>query len=337
MEEIFRQTAMAYYKGGSEELKRDIKMCFHELDIDGDGRLSLQELRKAYKFKNEFFKSLDRDNNGTLDFQEFITFYYATKSNCPWCDECGVILTTFFTCVQCFGSRSFDLCCECYSGRKFTHNHSVFVDNLSLLQKQRQSSLERDPMESLRKIATTYYKKGSKQVKQLVTDFFNSMDINGDGKINLHEFLSFMRQEGYSQMSNSYFFKVLDKDGNNTLDFNEVLTLYYVLRSGRRFCGGCGCFLDGMYLTCVSCFETNAHSYCVCFDCYRDNTYIHKHSNFLDNVALLEMKRQEALEAKMAPKPQYRQYESKTSIALKALELATSVASLASGAGCTIM
>ncbi|KAK6914168.1 EF-hand domain [Dillenia turbinata] len=278
MEEIFRETAMAYCNGGSEEQKQDTKKFFNFLDKDGDGILSMQELIDALNCDNEVFMKFDRDNNGTLDFQEFITLNYAAAVNC----------------------RS-----------KFRHNHSVFMDNLSLLEKQRQSSLERDPMESLRKIATTYYNKGSEHVKQLVKEFFNSMDINGDGQISLHEFLSFMKEEGYSQMSNPFFFKVLDKDGNNILDFDEVLMLYYVMRSGRRFCEGCGCFLDGMYLTCVSCFETDAHSFCICFDCYCDNKYIHKHSNFLDNFALLEMKRQEALKAKKAPKsaPQCGQYE----------------------------
>ncbi|KAK6914170.1 EF-hand domain [Dillenia turbinata] len=345
MEEIFRETAMAYYNGGSEELKQDIKKIFNELDKDRDGRISLRELRNGYKCRNEEFVRCDGDNNGTLDFQEFITFYFANKISWRWCDGCGVILTTFFACVRCFdGSSPFNLCCECYGGRTFTHNHSDFVDNHTLLGQQRQSSPERDPMESLREIATTYYKKGSQEVKQLATEFFNSMDINRDGQISLDEFLSFMRQEGCSQMSNPYFFKVLDKDGNNALDFTEVLTLYYVMRSGRRFCGGCGCFLDGMYLTCVSCFETDADPFCVCFDCYRDNRYNHKHSNFWDNFALLEMKRQEALEAKTAPKPQYGQYENagsrpssslviyqepkwrKTRAALQLLNLAASLA-----------
>ncbi|KAK6914164.1 EF-hand domain [Dillenia turbinata] len=282
---------MAYYYGGSEELKQDIKKRFNELDKDRDGILSLQELRNAYNCSNEVFMIFERDNNGSLNFQEFITFYYATKNRWHWCDECKVTVTTFFTCVHCFGGSSpINLCCKCYSAR--------------------QSTLARDPMESLRKIATTYYKKGSEHVKQLIIDFFYSMDINRDRQISLHEFLYCMTQEGYSEMSNPNFIALFDKDGNKTLDFYEFLMLYYVMRSGRRFCCGCGCFLDGMYLTCVPCFETNAHSFCVCFKCYHDNTYIHEHCNFLDNFALLEMKRQKALKVKMPPEsaPQYGQF-----------------------------
>ncbi|GKC17150.1 serine/threonine-protein phosphatase [Tanacetum coccineum] len=59
---------------------------------------------------------------------------------------------------------------------------------------------------------------------------------DGDGKIDQKEFLEFMWDEGCLQMKNPSFFKQLDLDGNGTLDFVDVMTLYYIVKSGRPFC-----------------------------------------------------------------------------------------------------
>ncbi|KAE9452984.1 hypothetical protein C3L33_15116, partial [Rhododendron williamsianum] len=100
-----------------------------------------------------------------------------------------------------------------------------------------------------------------------------------------------MREEGHIKMSNRHFFEELDIDGNGTLEFMEVMALYYIIKSGRPFCGGCDKFIPGMYFTCSKCFENGKPLFCVCSECFKDELYVHEHDQFLDNYALLEAKR----------------------------------------------
>uniref|UniRef100_UPI001CB8D233 uncharacterized protein LOC122604839 n=1 Tax=Erigeron canadensis TaxID=72917 RepID=UPI001CB8D233 len=110
-------------------------------------------------------------------------------------------------------------------------------------------------MEELSQIAMAYYQASSCDIQKLAEDFFGAMDHDGDGKIDQKEFLEFMRDEGYAQMTSPSFFKQLDLDGNGTLDFFEVMTLYYIVKSGRPFCDCCKKFIPSTYLSCVGCLE----------------------------------------------------------------------------------
>ncbi|KAF7151573.1 hypothetical protein RHSIM_Rhsim02G0045100 [Rhododendron simsii] len=148
-------------------------------------------------------------------------------------------------------------------------------------------------MEDLVKTARLYYSKSSPKVKEAARNFFNSLDDNKDGKVSLSEFLRLMRQEGHTKMGNRHFFKELDKDGSGTLEFMEVMALYYVIKSGRPFCSWCDEFIPGIYFTCSKCFGVN--SFCVCPKCFEDKLLVHEHDQFLDNYALLEAKRLEGI------------------------------------------
>ncbi|KAF7150015.1 hypothetical protein RHSIM_Rhsim02G0047400 [Rhododendron simsii] len=150
-------------------------------------------------------------------------------------------------------------------------------------------------MEDLVQTARLYYNKSSPGIKEAAHKFFNSLDNDNDGKVSLHEFLGFMQQEGHTKMSNRHFFEELDKDGSGTLEFMEVMALYYVIKSGRPFCSGCDEFILGMYFTCSKCFENGDNSFCVCPKCFDDDHFVHEHDQFLDNYALLEAKRLEGI------------------------------------------
>jgi len=60
-----------------------LRAAFKKYDIDGDGSIHLDELRKALTTRgepmtneevDEFFKEMDKDGSGTIDFEEFISW-----------------------------------------------------------------------------------------------------------------------------------------------------------------------------------------------------------------------------------------------------------------------
>ncbi|PIM97962.1 hypothetical protein CDL12_29559 [Handroanthus impetiginosus] len=153
-------------------------------------------------------------------------------------------------------------------------------------------------MEELRDIAIAHYRASSPEVQVLAYDFFKTMDTDGDRRVDLSEFLAFMRQQGYSQMRSPSFFNVLDHHGNGTLGFFEVMTVYYIIKSGRPFCDSCGNFIPGIFFSCVECYKTPELSFNLCHDCYRSTKCKHNHDGrvqFLDNYTLLEAKRNPSL------------------------------------------
>lgn len=241
------------------------------------------------------------------------------------------LLGLHFVCVECYrvGKGTFSLCSTCYRDTNFDHEHSTFLDNYDLLHTKPwevQSShgtstkmvvshpenghfnkdnkfaitsgavgsrnlYKRATMEDLVTTARLYYSKSSADIKRAAYDFFLSLDENNDGKVCLHGFLGFMRDNGHVKMGSSQFFKELDKDNNGTLEFMEVMALYYIIKSGRPFCGGCDEFIPGMYFTCSICFNNGNDLFCVCPNCFQGEHYRHEHVQFLDNYALLETKR----------------------------------------------
>jgi len=60
-----------------------LRSAFKKYDLDGDGTIHLEELRKALTTKgepmtneevDEFFSDMDKDGNGRIDFEEFISY-----------------------------------------------------------------------------------------------------------------------------------------------------------------------------------------------------------------------------------------------------------------------
>ncbi|KAL0456892.1 UNVERIFIED_CONTAM: hypothetical protein Slati_1028400 [Sesamum latifolium] len=233
--EGMRQIATAYYERASEEEKESAEEFFRKLDVNGDGRVSLLELKRSvgsWLSTETVFKQLDENGDGTLDFYEVLAVYYiVNKVNLHVCNGClGLLVGPYFSCLLCLGKSpdTFDLCCNCYRRGTVAHEHSskYLLDHHSLLAVLRSKEAEKSrqgkkEMEELREIARAHYRAGSQEVKNLAFEFFKTMDTNGDGRVDLSEFLTFMRQDGYSQMHSPYFFNELDHDGNGALDFYE--------------------------------------------------------------------------------------------------------------------
>ncbi|XP_073309110.1 uncharacterized protein [Primulina huaijiensis] len=318
-----KELARAYYDRTSEEERSLVNQGFAKLDTSRDGRLSPLEFKRLFnpgESYETYFRLFDVNGDGSLDFDEYLAIYYFSVKLGMFlvCSVCRCfLLGPFFSCSLCLGKGgdTFDLCCACYRGGRVAHEHSKenLLDHYSLIKllmkratadAQRTSSPGmqtadagakkcegiKKEMEELREIATAQYQAGSPEDQALAHQFFQSLDTNGDRKVDLAEFLAFTSRQGYSRLGNPNFFKYLDKNGNGTLDFWEVLTMCYIIKSGRPFCDSCGNFIPGMFFTCVECFKKGENTFDLCRDCYKSMRRDHSHGGsprFLDNYTLL--------------------------------------------------
>ncbi|KAL9410481.1 hypothetical protein AB3S75_044279 [Citrus x aurantiifolia] len=154
-------------------------------------------------------------------------------------------------------------------------------------------------MEALSKVALAYYNSGTDEERRLFNLFFLSMDQDGNSRVSYREFSNFMSLEAHDDnMRTRHFFNQLDIDRSGGLDFKEVLTLYYILKSGRPICGQCKIFITNEYFTCMSCFEPQTAAYSICLECFCDkgrHDHNHGRSHFVDNFSLLESLRKKPL------------------------------------------
>ncbi|KAI8566556.1 hypothetical protein RHMOL_Rhmol02G0049900 [Rhododendron molle] len=143
-------------------------------------------------------------------------------------------------------------------------------------------------MEEMRGAAMAYYANMSIDQQQKLLSFYKSLDTNGDGKVSIPEYLDFLVKKGYTRHMPSNLFKLLDENNDGTLDFEECVTFFYMINVRRLvICDGCGSYLWGLYFLCVKCYSARKRTYDLCCSCYRNKNFIHAHSNFLDNCALL--------------------------------------------------
>lgn len=156
-------------------------------------------------------------------------------------------------------------------------------------------------MDQLRSIATSYYLASSTEIKQKVHDFIKALDKDGNGQVDIFEFKQSLKEQGYKDYARSDFFNKLDINGDKSLDMMELMTLYYIIMTGRPFCSACENFIMAEYFVCVECFEKSSAPIYLCPSCYKIG-YKHSHSNknalFLDTYAMLESRRLSSLTKK---------------------------------------
>lgn len=171
MEEI-RRAAEAYFENLSDEDKRNARSYFTEMDKDGDKKINRDEYEEYLKKDNmdtvlpSLFAALDKDGNGSLDFKEAIVLYYLIQSGrAIICQSCKKFLAgAYFTCSECFFNNddsisTFDVCYDCYCGKKFRHDVGhTFCDNYTLLRQSR-SPIQAAPIKK-RTMVLNYLKKG---------------------------------------------------------------------------------------------------------------------------------------------------------------------------------
>ncbi|XP_050374410.1 uncharacterized protein LOC126791948 [Argentina anserina] len=320
MEEL-REVALAYYDNCTPELRGKTWEFFQSMDTNDDGRISRGEFNEFLRQTGynsiitdpELFEKLDRNGDRGLDFEEALTFYYIIKTGYNWCRGrgCNMYLSgLYFSCIQCFeaaNSSTFDLCSACHGSRNFTHHHPLFLQNHILLYYKRgpESNLA---VEGLYGAAIASYN-ASQELQSSARSFIQSMAIHGAGQSSFNRFLN---QKGYNWfITDSHLFQKLDCNRDGWLDFWEMLTFYYIIRTRYFQCRECSKYLSGLYFTCVDCFEGGAQSahynryrhhhhhydlgtYNLCVACYRSRNFVDHHPHhtyFLDNHILLQSKK----------------------------------------------
>ncbi|KAI4338071.1 hypothetical protein L6164_016424 [Bauhinia variegata] len=103
-------------------------------------------------------------------------------------------------------------------------------------------------MEEIIRYAKASYEDLSEEEKMEVEEMFKLMDKDGDGKVSTQEFKNHFRKEGDLAKVHSNLFNLIDGDGNGNLQFEEVLILYYIRKSGRPACEACGNFTKALFL-----------------------------------------------------------------------------------------
>ena len=138
----------------SEQEIKKIKEVFESIDVDNDGKLSLEEMKKAValtgdmkiEFNEEIFKSIDTDNSGCIEYTEFIS-----------------------ACIE----------------KNLYLNEEKLKDAFKLFDADNSGKISRAEIEKV-----LHSSKHSKEVDAIM----DKHDTNKDGEIDFNEFLSMMKE-----------------------------------------------------------------------------------------------------------------------------------------------
>ncbi|KAI9078751.1 hypothetical protein K1719_039209 [Acacia pycnantha] len=151
-------------------------------------------------------------------------------------------------------------------------------------------------MEDIRRAAKAAYENFTEEEKREMESEFRSMDKDGDGKIDHHEFLA------HSDQHTQSFFNLLDQNHDGVLDFDELKTLGYIISSGRPFCAACKEFIPAaLFFTCTQCrlaSTTEANTFNLCIRCYQGQSFEHEHTDFVDSTRLPKLQTRRSSRAK---------------------------------------
>ncbi|KAF3457815.1 hypothetical protein FNV43_RR02475 [Rhamnella rubrinervis] len=100
-------------------------------------------------------------------------------------------------------------------------------------------------------------------------------------------------KDRFPGMANQQLFNKVKKKGRDGWDTKDVITLLYIIWSGRPVCDGCGDLVTGVYFTCRTCFNCPGETFNVCPHCRQSGKFDHHHNDFVDNFNLLHVKREQ--------------------------------------------
>ncbi|KAI4351732.1 hypothetical protein L6164_006057 [Bauhinia variegata] len=150
MERITAAAKATYKNSLVKEEKEKMKQLFKSIDKDGDGKISTEELKLYFETQPEqealgrsnIFSLIDENQDGFLQFGEFVTLFYVILSNIPVCNACTEFTEgVFYVCLDCLDKparQSYNLCVSCYYREDFLHEHAEFLDNYTLFSDMRE-------------------------------------------------------------------------------------------------------------------------------------------------------------------------------------------------------
>ncbi|KAL8027143.1 hypothetical protein ABFX02_14G076100 [Erythranthe guttata] len=140
-------------------------------------------------------------------------------------------------------------------------------------------------MDELRAVGKAYFARATDQEKELAKEFFRSLDGDSDGRVSLAEYKTLVSRP----YANDTLFTGLDRNGDESLDFDEVLALHFIMTKGPlRTCHACARSMPGAYFSCIPCEKNHPDTYDLCCSCYGAGQYDHQHpaADFLDSHSM---------------------------------------------------
>ncbi|EYU38474.1 hypothetical protein MIMGU_mgv11b018110mg [Erythranthe guttata] len=129
-------------------------------------------------------------------------------------------------------------------------------------------------MADIHKIAKAYYARATEEEREKAKNYFRSLDANCDGKISFAEYKTMVSR----RCANDTMFNAIDKNGDGSLDIEEVLALYFILmKCPLRSCNACGSSISGAYFSYLPCEKNDPNTYELCCSCYGGGKFEHHH------------------------------------------------------------
>ncbi|CAL5416559.1 unnamed protein product [Camellia sinensis] len=185
-----RGAAMAYY---ASEQQFQVWNLYKQLDSDGDGTVKVQDYSDFLKDKDyakkvprnlfmNMFSMLNKNGDGTLDFEDCITLYYMIEGRGIWC--CVMLWGINFIRVKCYeagGGTTYELSRGCFQNRNFKHQHSVFLDNFTLLRYKQPSPPSPTQRNTSRQGQCSQTNSKKEQIKEAHERFQMGHDVEATG------------------------------------------------------------------------------------------------------------------------------------------------------------
>eukprot|EP01080_Neovahlkampfia_damariscottae_P007521 gene7521-11845_t len=254
----------------------NLKEAFQSFDVNGDGRLSYSEFVNILKLYDlglsedqmlDFTASMDEDENGTIEFEEFEN-RFSVDFKLESTDE-GLrkklqdiskkLLQNIKEISKAFdefdengdGNIDFDEFVKSLEGLGFKYETEDLKSLFQIIDKDQSGSITIDEFQNsfsvvdeksdiytqniIQKVCLAIYK-GRHKLKHL----FREMDLDGNNKIDVDEFtvgldaLGLTLEKPLTQQQIQIIFNAIDTDGSGEIDFDEFTNAFKLVDSGSK-------------------------------------------------------------------------------------------------------